>query len=331
MVEKPEIDWKKCGEIFILPYDDFSLICYFCGVPFVAFEDFRNHMKEHFSKMPSLKHIKREDSSEDGDFTDKIWIESTTTHIKNEDSISYGNECEPNPLEIPDDVKVNFSGILKNEAITQPTTAECVLLPEQSESLTLDVIYKTKRNGPKRIRHRKRNYKCSFCCKIFIGNRDLKRHENIHTGKRPHICHLCSRTFNRADHLSNHIKALHTKERKHECLVCKKAFVTKSKLNEHTRAKHFSSADPPRYFSCQQCNQKFDTKCKLNYHKTRIHKQNSAKFVCNYCQQEFPHRHNIVKHMQLHAGTKNFECQHCNRKFAQAHGKWNHEQKCLPK
>ena len=40
-----------------------------------------------------------------------------------------------------------------------------------------------------------RPYKCPICNKAFVREVYLKDHMNIHTGKKPHKCRYCGRTF----------------------------------------------------------------------------------------------------------------------------------------
>jgi DNA-directed RNA polymerase subunit RPC12/RpoP len=55
-----------------------------------------------------------------------------------------------------------------------------------------------------------------------------------------HQCFLCSRTYERADHLSRHLKS-HENERSYRCTECGKGFNRADLLNRH-RAAHAKSA-----------------------------------------------------------------------------------------
>lgn len=187
---------------------------------------------------------------------------------------------------------------------------------------------KPRSDAPKK---RKLSLECNVCGKIFSTKWDHNRHGQLHTGKRPHQCQTCPKTFGRRDNLNTHVKQVHTKDLRHRCSVCEKSFVDKFRLDIHNRQKHLDASDPRRFFLCKFCDGKFDTIDKLRYHKSRMHRQNSATFTCAYCQLVFNHRSYIIQHLQIHAGTKNFECKHCNKKFAQQHGKYQHESKCASK
>ena len=43
------------------------------------------------------------------------------------------------------------------------------------------------------------------------------------TTKEERVCGICSRSFNKAEHLARHIRS-HTKEKPYQCQVCKKVY-----------------------------------------------------------------------------------------------------------
>ncbi|XP_035902456.1 PR domain zinc finger protein 1-like [Anopheles stephensi] len=47
-------------------------------------------------------------------------------------------------------------------------------------------------------------YQCQLCPKAFFHKNDLRRHGFQHTGKAPHACRYCSKTFARKDHRQSH-------------------------------------------------------------------------------------------------------------------------------
>ena len=53
------------------------------------------------------------------------------------------------------------------------------------------------------------NYQCSMCDKSFVSPWKLKRHQTIHTGKKPFFCKLCTKSFAERNKLENHFKAVH--------------------------------------------------------------------------------------------------------------------------
>lgn len=248
----------------------------------------------------------------------------TPMNIKNEDCISYEYEYEYIPPEIPDDV-MSFEDIMKYEAASQTVDVkssvdvkladnqfkEKTIKRKPSKRKQLEQIqshgnaYKTttetkaSRSNPEKShitsKTRKLNYDCSFCKKQFGGKKELNDHENVHTGKRPHQCQICSITFASSSNMNRHVK-VHKDDRRHQCKACKKRFVVRSKLDIHVREKHLPDTDPLRYFPCELCNAKFKSYAQLYIHR-RIHRENTAVFICYYCKAEFQRREFIVLHM----------------------------------
>ena len=66
-------------------------------------------------------------------------------------------------------------------------------------------------------------FSCCHCGKRFRENRELDRHEKLHTGERPFMCCICGKAFIDAPRLKRH-------EIKH--INDKKEFVTKDTNNE---------------------------------------------------------------------------------------------------
>lgn len=71
-----------------------------------------------------------------------------------------------------------------------------------------------------------------------------------------HKCYLCSRTYERHDHLSRHLKS-HDNERNYKCSDCGKGFNRADLLNRHRAAHAKTSTDEvfrkrtPR--ACEAC------------------------------------------------------------------------------
>ena len=53
---------------------------------------------------------------------------------------------------------------------------------------------------------------------------NLKTHNGIHTGEKPHECTICGKFFSRAYNLKRHNR-IHTGEKPHECNICGKNYL----------------------------------------------------------------------------------------------------------
>lgn len=51
---------------------------------------------------------------------------------------------------------------------------------------------------------KKKQISCPQCSKLFASQPNLREHLNLHTGKRPFLCQVCSRRFRQASQLSLH-------------------------------------------------------------------------------------------------------------------------------
>ncbi|XP_071546423.1 uncharacterized protein [Panulirus ornatus] len=56
-----------------------------------------------------------------------------------------------------------------------------------------------------------RKYDCVHCGKKFKRKEHKERHERIHTGEKPFVCHICNARFTQKEHLKGHIENVHHK------------------------------------------------------------------------------------------------------------------------
>lgn len=250
-----EVVRKKCGEIYILPNDQFALICYFCGQCSVALEDMRAHLIEHFPISP--KHIKNEDSisfvSEnvtiEGDIEDmKVFAEIQPTD----------GEFGPLP-ERCDFLKVQTISEKENSKGEQPIGICEVLSNTRNEAedthQSNEEIIPTKQNKRRSPRSNTKNF----------GHEVQEKVKATNTGKRSHRCPLCSKTYAQKGNLKTHVNAVH-KNIRYECSVCCKKFATKHYLN-----KHENIHTRKRLYQCYLCSKNFTALSNLSAHISALH------------------------------------------------------------
>lgn len=120
--------------------------------------------------------------------------------------------------------------------------------------------------------------------------------ERVRTGKRPHVCNVCQKSFTLKTTLDRH-KWLHCGARPYVCTICQKRFTHGSHLVNHQRV-HTGE----RPYACNLCPQSFAKKSTLDGHK-RVH-SGEKPYVCSVCQKRFTHKGHLVSHQKVHTGTK---------------------------
>lgn len=134
-------------------------------------------------------------------------------------------------------------------------------------------------------------HRCVHCPYSSDRKDNLTRHEKIHTGERPYVCHVCCRDFNRPAHLFMHL-VVHTGEKPYECPDCGKCFSQSSHVPQHRRALH--SGETGRTHLCSQCGKGFTKRSALTAH---LLTHTGAKLhACSICGKRFTARSTAKRH-----------------------------------
>ncbi|XP_050403539.1 PR domain zinc finger protein 10 isoform X1 [Patella vulgata] len=93
---------------------------------------------------------------------------------------------------------------------TDTDSLNCFICDECFKTKT-DLISHLKdvHNRYQSITGKARTLKCPECDKMFLCNKDVKRHMVVHTKRKDYLCEFCSQVFGRKDHLSRHYKCAH--------------------------------------------------------------------------------------------------------------------------
>ncbi|XP_065682349.1 zinc finger protein 3 homolog isoform X1 [Hydra vulgaris] len=245
---------------------------------------------------------------------DNLFNEKQSSNSMQHDTASTNNveilpDKEPNLFEVPLDTK-DFDVEIKHESTE-----------DHKNKLLMVSSHPNKKDKRKEIEKR---FSCEHCEKRFAYNRQLVKHNRIHTGGKPYKCSDCNFVFKRNDHLIRHQKT-HSAEKPFKCENCDGAFKRKDHLLRHNRT--HSAGEKITINDEQRIN--FQTKadvigdnkihtrsykCEKNFTKiesiTASIKTNKdfcpqiKENMCLICSKTFTRKSHIARHMKIHSGSK---------------------------
>lgn len=156
------------------------------------------------------------------------------------------------------------------------------------------------------------------CAKGFMSKFKLERHRLIHTCPRHHKCPYCDKSFNRKDHLKNHLITHDPNKKRWVCEECGKEYSYNFSYRTH---KAFHDAEAGRTTECGICHKNCENRDALLYH-LKVHSgARSVKnctektHACGECGKKFYTRKDVRRHMITHTKRKDFLCQYCPQRF----------------
>ncbi|XP_032513063.2 zinc finger protein 449-like isoform X2 [Danaus plexippus] len=139
--------------------------------------------------------------------------------------------------------------------------------------------------------------RCTECGKSYATRGALRRHARVHTGERPHVCHVCSRAFGQKEVLRRH-ELVHTEDRPFKCQNCPKSFTQRGALLSHGRAcLPPPAARPLALHRCTVCPKVFLHASGLSRH-ALVHA--GRVFSCSPCGRRYSDRSSLLRHLRSH-------------------------------
>ncbi|XP_059056372.1 zinc finger and SCAN domain-containing protein 21-like [Achroia grisella] len=121
-------------------------------------------------------------------------------------------------------------------------------------------------------------------------------------------CEPCGIKFASRELSDEHKRNIHKENESWVCEICGKMFIHRASLYTHTRS-HL----PPQY-GCEKCDYRTWHKHDLVKH-LRIH-TGEKQYQCHFCTSSYHTSSNLTGHIRrFHEGLKRFQCHLCDRKF----------------
>ncbi|XP_052872216.1 zinc finger protein 431-like [Anopheles cruzii] len=168
-------------------------------------------------------------------------------------------------------------------------------------------------NATQNVHENKKKHQCPHCSTAYAKEYLLKIHMRSHTGEKPFMCQVCSKTFYAARYLLRHMD-VHNKDQ-NQCPQCSRKFARKSSLVEHIRT---HTGEKP--FTCKVCDKAFHTTNNLRLHMNNHVNGSTAvpQYQCPYCRGKFKLHSQLKNHIRTHTGEKPFVCKVCSKAFHSA-------------
>ncbi|XP_023939858.2 zinc finger protein 782 isoform X3 [Bicyclus anynana] len=173
-------------------------------------------------------------------------------------------------------------------------------------------------------RHKKGDFPCSQCPKIFDTNRKKLNHEKfVHVGDyKRKKCPYCQEKFTNYAKKRSHMAEEHGAEPLIvKCEICEEIFPTRARMRYHKRREHMECTYP-----CSECHLSFYTLVELEKHRLK-HYTPAQEYICDICQKSYVRKHTLREHLKRHAKiARRFKCEHCTSHFSQKSSLKSHMQ-----
>ncbi|KAL5016051.1 hypothetical protein ScPMuIL_005640 [Solemya velum] len=161
---------------------------------------------------------------------------------------------------------------------------------------------------------------CPHCDQVFMTEPLYVIHVANHTGIKPYICEHpdCQKGFMSKFKLERHL-LIHTSPRSHKCLYCDKSFNRKDHLKNH-----MTTHDPnKRRWICEQCGKEYAYHFSYRTHIAYHNAEDGKTLTCSICQKEHTNKESLLFHLKIHSGARSVkncaekmhQCYECGKRF----------------
>ena len=147
-----------------------------------------------------------------------------------------------------------------------------------------------------------RSFPCTTCDKTFTSSRNLRKHQNIHSGGRPFQCKFCDKTFTTPRKRDAHVKVKHCNSSDFKC-PCGYSFPDQHKLKIHQEgcvlSKKGATVAIKRKFAelCANTEDR-NAACTQAFSEIRAEAQTRLECRCSHCGVCFASKDSLKRHLR---------------------------------
>lgn len=294
MFEQTDIVRIKCGEIYILSTDYFSLSCEFCKHDFNTLEKLHVHLNEHFKQSPNIKNENSKSCDSEPEIPDNI----------QENDVSSFHSADENSSESPAvsvDIKYSLADNLQNNDVSNSTVADETFIEDKSEQSEESL-----RRSQPRWKH-----KLKPLSEIQNGNIANPGMQEGSNSKTTHNMQL-RKTVRKFISFEVNLKVENRTDSSTDY-----SDETKDTESSSIRKELVDSTDPAQRiksdFECSFCSKVFKSRVNRSDHENSH--TGKRPYQCRICTKSFTTQPNLYTHVNLHADYRSFQCSECDKKF----------------
>ncbi|CAG9789653.1 unnamed protein product [Diatraea saccharalis] len=161
--------------------------------------------------------------------------------------------------------------------------------------------------------HKKGEFECTFCDKIFDTSMKQRSHENIiHKQTSWNKCGFCNEKFRDHRKKEKHLAEMHGVAMvEMKCQACSKTFPNRKRYTIHMKRDHLLE----RKHQCDKCDKAFFRTTDLKKH--MLKHTGERKYQCSVCNKSYGRNTTLTEHMKIHANIRKYKCEYCDQKFIQ--------------